>query len=134
MYQYLYQKDQTQYTIVHALDGYDEISLTGSAKIITPQGEALLNPQDFKAQQWKMSDITGGNGIEDAAKIFQEVLKGQGTQAQNEVVCANAALAISTVQGCSLAHAVDQAVDSLQSGRAHQSFVSLQNISKSWTS
>ena len=81
-----------------------------------------------------MSDITGGNGIEDAAKIFQEVLKGQGTQAQNEVVCANAALAISTVQGCSLAHAVDQAVDSLQSGRAHQSFVSLQNISKSWTS
>jgi anthranilate phosphoribosyltransferase len=134
MYQYLYQKDQIKYTIVHALDGYDEISLTGSAKIITPQGESLLNPQDFKAHLWKMGDITGGDGVEDAAKIFLKVLKGQGTQAQNEVVCANASLAISTVKGCSLAHAVDLAVESLESGRAHQSFIELQNISKSWIS
>lgn len=134
MYQYLYQKDQIKYTIVHALDGYDEISLTGSAKIITPQGESLLSPQDFKAQLWRMGDITGGNGVEDAAKIFLEVLKGQGTQAQNEVVCANAALAISTVKGCSIAHAVDLAGESLKSGRAYESFIELQNISKSWIS
>ena len=40
------------------------------------------------------SDITGGNTVEEAAKIFLKILKGEGTWAQNAVVLANAAMAL----------------------------------------
>jgi len=33
MYNYLYQNTGIEYNIIHALDGYDEISLTGNTKV-----------------------------------------------------------------------------------------------------
>src|SRR5690606_39950087 len=39
LYAYLYQNTDKQYGIVHALDGYDEISLTGDFKVISNSGE-----------------------------------------------------------------------------------------------
>ena len=39
MYSYLYQNSDKNYSIIHALDGYDEISLTGKAKEVNNQTE-----------------------------------------------------------------------------------------------
>ena len=97
MYGYLYQNTDKNYTILHALDGYDEISLTGPTKVIRNDSEYIINPEDFGLENLNQSEIHGGNSVATSAKIFTHILKGQGTDSQNNVVCANAAMAISTV-------------------------------------
>ncbi|MEP5829469.1 MAG: anthranilate phosphoribosyltransferase, partial [Maribacter dokdonensis] len=97
MYGYLYQKTDKNFTVLHALDGYDEISLTGNTKTISNHTETMLKPSDFGVPEIKQTDIVGGDGIESSAQIFMNVLQGKGTEAQNNVVCANAGIAIATV-------------------------------------
>ncbi|MDG1570721.1 anthranilate phosphoribosyltransferase [Robiginitalea sp. M366] len=130
MYGYLYQNTDKTYSILHALDGYDEISLTGPAKWIGSAGEGILQPEDFGLQALSPADIAGGDQIEDAARIFLEVLQGKATDAQNQVVCANAGLAIATVQGCSPLEGYQRAQESLASGKALQAFRTLQKLSE----
>jgi len=97
LYNYILQEENTNYGIVHALDGYDEISLTGGFKLFTKNGEQLITPQDVQQKQVLQSDIYGGNSVEDAAKIFKTILNGEGTEAQNNVVLTNAAFALTIV-------------------------------------
>lgn len=96
LYHYLYQDSGVKHTIIHALDGYDEISLTGATKFAGIHGEGLISPSDFGVSANTAASIYGGEGIEDAAAIFSKVLEGNGTEAQNNVVCANSAMAIAT--------------------------------------
>lgn len=97
LYGYLHQDSKKNYSIVHALDGYDEVSLTCSTKIINNKGEHLLEPKDLGFQKIKAEDLFGGESVESSAKIFISVLNNEGTEAQNAVVLANAALAINTI-------------------------------------
>lgn len=128
IYSYLYQKTDKNYSIVHALDGYDEISLTGDAKIISRNDEQIINAASFKLNKLQMSEIAGGNSIENAAKIFMSVLSNKSTTAQQQVVCANAALAIKTVKNISLEEAYSEALESIKSGSALKVFKQLQEL------
>jgi anthranilate phosphoribosyltransferase len=130
MYGYIYQKGGKNYTILHAMDGYDEVSLTGSVKVISNSSETVLQPEDFGLQKTKQSDIYGGESIKKAAEIFMNILNGFGTVAQNNVVCANAGLAIATVQKCTLKQGILQAQESLMSGNALSSLQKLQSLSR----
>jgi len=130
MYGYLYQKDKKEYAILHAMDGYDEISLTGPAKMITNTSEQILTAEDFKVSQIEQSDIYGGETVEESAAIFMNILNGKGTEAQNNVVCANAGIAISVVQKCTIMEGFEKAQHSLQSGKALESLKRLQKISR----
>ena len=129
LYGYLYQNTDKQYTIVHALAGYDEIALTGPAKIIRNQEEALVHPEDFGLEPLTAAQIAGGDSVPAAASIFMQVLKGEATEAQQQVVCANAALAIVTKLDCSLTTAYEKAVVSLTGGHALKAFETLQKLS-----
>lgn len=130
LYAYLYQNTNTNYSIVHALDGYDEISLTGNTKIVTNREEQMLSPEDLGLETLEQNSIYGGNSIESAAKIFMDVISGLGTEAQNNVVCANAGLAIATVKGISHRDGFELAKESLQSGKAKKSLETLIQLSK----
>lgn len=130
LYSYLYQNTDKNYAIVHALDGYDEISLTGSAKVIQNTSEQILQADDFGVQQLKQKEIHGGDSVESSAKIFMHILQGQGTDAQNHVVCANAGLAISTVENTSVKNGFEKAMESLKSGNALKRFETLIELSK----
>ena len=130
MYGYLYQNTDKKFTVLHALDGYDEISLTGNTKTISNDSEGILKPSDFGVQAIKQSQITGGDTIESSAKIFVSVLQGQGTEAQNNVVCANAGVAIATVRGIGIKEGFEQAKESLFGGRGLQALTKLQELSK----
>lgn len=130
LYAYLYQNTNINYSIVHALDGYDEISLTGNTKIVTNRQEQILAPQDLGLDNLDQNSIHGGNSIESAAKIFLNVISGHGTEAQQNVVCANAGLAIATVKGMSHQHGFELAKESLQSGKAKKSLETLIQLSK----
>ena len=126
IYNYLLQQSGKPFTIIHGLDGYDEISLTSDTKVITNKGEKVLSAEELGKRTVSASDITGGNTVEEAAKIFLKILKGQGTWAQNAVVLANAAMALNcTGNFDDYNTAYDAAVDSLESGKANESFQKL---------
>ncbi|MEH6513409.1 anthranilate phosphoribosyltransferase [Maribacter arcticus] len=130
MYGYLYQKTDKNFTVLHALDGYDEISLTGNTKTISNTTESMLKPSDFGVKQIKQSDIVGGDSIEDSAQIFLNVLQGKGTEPQNNVVCANAGVAIATVEGLTPLQGFERAKESLLSGKGLVALKKIQELSK----
>ena len=130
MYGYLYQKTDKNFTILHSLDGYDEISLTGPTKIITNTSETILEPEDLGVNRLNSSEIAGGGTIESSTEIFLKVLNGNGSISQNNVVCANAGMAIATVDKCSPVEGFEKAKESLESGKALQVLKKLQELSK----
>lgn len=126
LYGYLYQKGDKNFAILHALDGYDEVSLTGGFKIITNKEESILYPKDLGLKQLKPEALHGGATVEESAKIFATILKGEGTEAQNSAVIANAGLAIYTgKQLQSIEEGVAMARESLESGKALETFKTL---------
>lgn len=130
MYGYLYQKGDKNYTILHALDGYDEISLTGATKLISNSSYTMLSPDYFGLSSIKQSDIYGGDSVAASAKIFMDVMTGNGTEAQNNVVCANAGMAIATVERLTPKAGFEKAKESLMSGKALEKLKKLQELSK----
>ncbi|SDL56254.1 anthranilate phosphoribosyltransferase [Salinimicrobium catena] len=130
MYGYLYQKTDKEFTILHSLDGYDEISLTGNTKFISNSSEGVLKPEDLGVKQISAEDISGGSTVKSAATVFMNVLEGKGTEAQNNVVCANAGIAVHTASGISPAAGFEKAKESLLSGKALKSFKKLQQLSQ----
>ncbi|HEY6955241.1 MAG TPA: anthranilate phosphoribosyltransferase, partial [Flavisolibacter sp.] len=121
IYNYLLQQTGKPFTIIHGLDGYDEISLTNDTKVITQNGERVLSAEELGKRSVSAADITGGTSVEEAAKIFVNILKGKGTWAQNAVVLANASMALQCTGGYdTYDEAYNQAVESLESGKAYQ--------------
>ncbi|KPM31820.1 Anthranilate phosphoribosyltransferase [Croceitalea dokdonensis DOKDO 023] len=130
MYGYLYQNTDKNFTILHALDGYDEISLTGETKSISNGTETMLKPEDFGLKPIAATDIMGGEDIADSARIFLNILNGKGTDPQNNVVCANAGIAIATVEGTTPKKGFEKAKESLMNGLGLKALKKLQEISK----
>ncbi|MDO9037110.1 MAG: anthranilate phosphoribosyltransferase [Lutibacter sp.] len=114
IYNYLLQKTATNYGIVYSLDGYDEIALTSGFKLFTKENEQLISPEDLGLKRLNQSDIFGGNTVKEAAEIFSSILNGEGTEAQNSAVLANAAFALKIIDNSkSFETAFDEAKDSL---------------------
>lgn len=129
IYAYLLQESEARFTIIHSLDGYDEISLTGDAKVITNEGEKILTPEYLGKRMVHPEDIYGGNSTDEAAKIFLRILKGEGSWAQNAVVMANAAMALfATGKFASYEDCYLKSVESLESGKAYKRFEQLMNM------
>lgn len=129
IYNYLLQFGGKPFTIIHSLDGYDEISLTNDTKVITNEGERIMTPEQLGKRMVSAQDISGGNSVEDAAMIFTTILKGEGTWAQNAVVLANAAMALHcTGRYRSYDEAYNEAVKSLESGNANRALAKLISI------
>ncbi len=119
IYNYLLQDSNKNFTILHSLDGYDEISLTGKFKVLSNTGEALYNPEDVGFKTLNEKTIYGGNTVKEAAKIFISILENKSTQEQKNVVIANAAFAIQCMdKTISLDQAKEKAKESIRSGNA----------------
>lgn len=119
IYNYLLQQGNKSFTIIHSLDGYDEISLTNDTKVITNEGEKIFTPEELGKRPVSPEDIHGGNSVEEAARIFLKILSGEGSWAQNAVVIANAAMALRcTGRYKDYDECYTTAVESLESGKA----------------
>lgn len=128
IYNYLLQDSGKNYRVLHSLDGYDEISLTGQVKMISNNGEDLIHPNQIGFEQLKPETIYGGETIEEAAKIFINVLDNKGTKAQEDVVLANSAFAIQCFESAkSFEECKSMASDSLKSGRAYKTLKQVTN-------
>lgn len=120
VYSYFLQEEKRNFIVLHSLDGYDELSLTSSAKMFTCEGETLFNPADSGLDQISPVDICGGTTIEKSAEIFISVLANKSTTARKSVVVANAALAISCIDNkMNFNDGLALANDTIESGKAH---------------
>jgi anthranilate phosphoribosyltransferase len=129
VYNYLLQDIADKFMVIHSLDGYDEISLTSDAKIISHLGEKMMSPLQMGYMHIDGREIYGGDSVEEAAKIFVNILSGSGTPAQNAVVTANAAMALHiTGEYSDYASAFAAADESLKSGKANMVLQKLMSI------
>jgi anthranilate phosphoribosyltransferase len=130
IYNYLLQQTGKAFTIIHGLDGYDEISLTNDTKVITNKGEQIKTPLELGKRFVEAENISGGATAEEAATIFRKIIKGEGTWSQNAVVLANAATALHcTGKYKNYEDAYVASVESLESGNAYnclQKLISMQ--------
>lgn len=125
-YGYLYQNTTKAFVILHSIDGFDEVSLTGPLKVFDNGGEKLIIPADMDLPVLKYDDIRGGTSIEESARIFMTVLEGAGTPAQTDAVIANAAMALYAAdQKGGVKNAVIKAREALTSGKAFATFKKL---------
>jgi len=128
LYKEVLKSSEINFSIIHAIDGYDEISLTSDTKIFSKKTTQIHQPQSFGFKQIKAEDLHGGKTIDTNAKVFMNVLNGKGTESQNNVVLANAALAISLYEQNSYNAALDMAKNSLYNGKALECFKKLKAI------
>lgn len=123
MYHYTYQQTDTDYSIVHGLDGYDEISLTSDFKVVNKTGEYIYKPASLGFRQYKQEDLHGGNTPEEAARIFSDVINNAATDAQKNAVIVNSAFAIQTINSdLSIEECISQAKESIESGKLKHVF------------
>lgn len=129
MYQYLMQKEDSKYTIVYSLNGYDEVTLTANTKTLGNTGERIITPEQFGFSEIDPKALWGGDTVEEAAKIFVDIINGNGTSGQNSIVLANASLAIKTYfPQKNFTETLEMAKDSLFGLKARQSFTILKEI------
>ena len=130
IYNYLYQTTDINYNIIHSIDGYDEISLTKGTKVYSRKSEFILDSEDFNLKDIDSENIRGGKDIESSSKIFMNVLNGEASNDQENVVCANASLAIAISKDISIIEAFDKAKESIKTKNALKCFNELINIMK----
>ena len=131
LYNYIYQNLGVQYSVVHSLDGYDEISLTDTCKIMTNAGEFVYTPELLGFNRLKQEELWGGNTVDEAAQIFMNVLENKATNAQRDAVIINTAFAIQTrCPQKPLEQCKAEAAESLESGHAKKAFVKFVEVYK----
>jgi anthranilate phosphoribosyltransferase len=129
LYNYLYQQSSTQYVIIYSLDGYDEISLTSDFKYILNGVERIISPEQLNFKRVHSSELEGGRTVQEAADLFIRILKGEGTTTHNNVITANAMMALKCYHpDRSFDECREIAADSLLSGKALASFKKLIEI------
>lgn len=129
IYSYIYQNLDKNYAIVHSLDGYDEISLTGDFRIQSSEKDGIFSPEEIGFKKINANDIIGGKSVKESADIFTNILSGKGTTSQNNVVIVNAGLAINCLHPqLSFEQSFEKAKDSLLGGKALSSFKNLINM------
>lgn len=131
LYSYIAQSEGIACTVVHSLDGYDEISLTSPFKVSSPEGERIFQPEDLGWETVSQEDLWGGETIADAAKIFDNVLNNEATKAQKNCVVANSAFALKTLEpNLNFDDAKALAIESIESGKARKVFEKFCEINK----
>ena len=130
IYNYVLQSLNKEFTLIHSMDGYDEISLTADTKVVTNKGEFIKSPIELANLKVNQEDLHGGDTVDAAAAIFKNILEGNGTKSQNAAVLANAAMALMvTGKYNQYQEAFDAASISLTTGAANaclQKLISLQ--------
>jgi len=131
LYGYQHKQTNDRFKIVHALDGYDEISLTSDTKVYGNEGEFMYSPQNLGFETLEQKDLWGGASIEESSKILTNIISGKGTKAQESAVVANAALAITVAdESKSFDEAKDLAYESIKTGKAIKTLETLIVVSK----
>lgn len=109
------------FCIVHADDGYDEITLTGSATIVTNRGWFSVRPEQEGDERVDPAVLRGTGDVGEHAAVVEAILSGEDRSPRLAVVVANAARALSLARPGASAEACRHDVTrSIESGNAHR--------------
>ena len=123
MYQHILNKKRTNFNVLYGMDGYDELTLTDSTRLLGKYGDKIISAESFKTKKITANDITAGTSIQSAAGIIREILSGKGSDAQNEVVAANTAMALNLYNSSSeLSELFSESIAFIKSGQASKHF------------
>lgn len=119
LYGYVLQRRGGKFAVVHSLDGYDEVSLTGSVRVVAHSGTSEYGAKDFGVTGVSPQDLKAPTTVAESASLVTDIVEGRGSPIQTEVVVANAALAMYYAQGTrSLAEYQEIARESIRTGKA----------------
>ena len=120
LYAELFGRTSGKYAIIYDLAGYDEISLTNDFQISTniSKQESIVSPKNLGFSTYHQQDIYGGGTAAESAEILLNILNNKSTEAQTNVVLANAGMALSIAKEISVEEGISQAKESLLSGKA----------------
>lgn len=131
LYSYIAQNEGIACTVVHSLDGYDEISLTSPFKVASPKGERIYKPEELGWDTASQKELWGGESVAEAAEIFDRLLDGKASPAQENCVVANSAFALLTLEpDLSFQEAKELSLESIKSGAAKEKFIKFCQINK----
>jgi anthranilate phosphoribosyltransferase len=122
LYNFFLQTGITNYYLVNSLDGFDEISLTSDVLIYSNKGNQVIPIDELPFKSIAAEEISAGNSIEDASKIFISVLKNEASDAQKNVVVANSAFAMQCYTNKDLEECIAACSESIESKKAFQLF------------
>ena len=129
LYHYIYQQSDCNFSIIHSLDGYDEISLTDKFKVINSREERMFEPETLGMKRANPEELFGGDTPAEAALIFDRVLSNTATESQMNVVVVNAAAAIQTFEPhLDFQTCIEIANESLMSGKAKSAFIKFREL------
>ena len=120
--------------VVYGQDRLDEISMSAPTTCFEVNNGEIkkyeITPEQFGFKRCKKSDITGGDGAENA-KLAESILTGECTDAKADAVILDAGAGIYLMNGAaSISEDVDIAREAIKSGKAYetlQNFVRLTN-------
>lgn len=123
LYSYTYQQSGVRFGVVHSMDGYDEISLTSEFKVTTAESEKVYSPEMLGMERCRGEELYGGDSVEEASRIFDDVLHARASRAKLNCVIANAAFAIRVINPQkSIESCMDEARSSLFGMKALEVF------------
>lgn len=117
--------------VVYGQDRLDEISMSAPTTCVEVNNNTFqkyeVTPEQFGFTRCKKSDLTGGDGAVNA-KITEQILKGECTDARADSVLINAGAGIYLMNGAqSIDEGIGIARETIQSGKAYET---LQNFIK----
>ena len=119
LYSYTYQQSGVRFGVVHSMDGYDEISLTSEFKVTTAESEKVYTPEMLGMERCREEELYGGDSVEEASRIFDDVLQTKASRAKMNCVITNAAFAIRVINPQkSIEQCIDEARNSLYGMKA----------------
>ncbi len=123
IYQHVLKDERKGYQVVHGMNGYDEITLTDATRVLSHTNDFVIGAGDFNVETIRPEALHGGRTINEAAKMMRNILKGEGTEAQNQVVAANASVALRMYQPeTNQEDLFHEALEFLQSGEVFKRF------------
>lgn len=121
-YQHVLRQKRTNFTVLHGLSGYDELTFIGETRVLKANGDQLISEAPNKFQI-NPEELSGGNSVAESASIFMQLLRGQGNESQNTVLAGNTALALQTFEPeLSFEDAFMKAYEQIQSGKPFYTF------------
>jgi len=121
-YQQVLKTKRTNFTVLHGLSGFDELTFIGSTRILSSTSDQLIQEAPNKAQI-SLEALTAGNSVAQSAHIFTSILMGKGSNSQNTVIAGNVALALQTFQPeTTFESAFELAYEQILSGKAFYTF------------
>jgi len=131
LYKDILSNSRKAFSVVHSIDGYDEVSLTAPFKVFSETSEQLLYPEELTDETITEDDLFGGSDILQSEKIFEAIVSGNGNAVQNEVIKINTALGIKCFKPeMSLEDAQLEAEQIIKSGKVAQTIKNVIKLSQ----